>query len=117
METVSVVDPLTDPNTAVIVLLPVATLVARPWALMLATEGEDEVQRTDPVTSWVLESLKVPVAVNCSVVPTAMLGLAGVTASETSVAAVTVRDAVPLTEPDVAVIVVVPVPTPAASPV
>ena len=63
-----------------------------------------------------LESLNVPVAANCLVVPTAMLELAGVTAIDTSVAAVTVSEAVPLTDPDVAVIVVVPPVTPAASP-
>lgn len=50
------------------------------------------------------------------VVPTAMLEPAGVTAIETRVAAVTVREAVPLTEPEVAVTVTVPVPTPVASP-
>ncbi len=66
--------------------------------------------------SSVDESLKVPVAVNCLVVPTAMLEPAGVTTIETRVAAVTVRDAVPLTEPEAAVIVTVPVPTPVASP-
>jgi len=85
--------------------------------LMVAAAAEDEVQKTVPVTSCVLESLKVPMAVNCLVVPTAMLELDGLTAIETSVAAVTVSDAVPLTDPDVAVIVAVPVPTAARSPV
>jgi hypothetical protein len=116
VETVSVVEPLTDPKAAVMVLFPVATLVARPRALIVATADEDELQSTDAVRSCVLESLNVPVAVNCFVVPTAMLPLAGVTTIETSVAAVTVSDAVPLTDPEVAVIVAVPVPTPAASP-
>lgn len=45
-----------------------------------------------------------------------MLGVAGVTLIETSVAVVTVSDAVPLTEPEVAVIVAVPPPTPLARP-
>lgn len=45
-----------------------------------------------------------------------MLGVAGVTLMETSVAVVTVSDAVPLTEPEVAVIVAVPPPTPLARP-
>jgi hypothetical protein len=45
-----------------------------------------------------------------------MLELAGATAIETSVAEVTVSDAVPLTPPELAVIVDVPVPTPVASP-
>jgi hypothetical protein len=83
---------------------------------MPATAAEDEVQSTDALMSWVLESLNVPVAANCLVVPTAMLEFAGVTAIETSVAAVTVSDAVPLTDPDVAVIVVVPLTTPVALP-
>jgi hypothetical protein len=51
------------------------------------------------------------------VVPTAMLEFAGVTATETRVAAVTVSDAVPLTEPEVALIVAVPAPVVWANPV
>ena len=50
------------------------------------------------------------------VVPTAMLELAGVTAIDTNVAPLTVSDAVPLTEPDAAVMVAVPVPTPDTNP-
>lgn len=83
---------------------------------MAATAGEEEVQSTEAVTSCVLESLKVPVAANCFVVPTAILEFAGVTLIETRVAAVTVSEAVPLTDPEAAVIVVVPVATPAATP-
>lgn len=116
VDTVSVVDPLTVPDTALMVVLPVATLLATPCALMPATAPEDELQRTDVLMSCVLESLKVPVAANCLVVPTAMLEFAGVTAIETSVAAVTVSEAVPLTDPDVAVIVVEPAATPVALP-
>lgn len=99
-----------------IVVLPVATLEASPCALIVAAAGVEEVQTTTPVMSWVEESLNVPVAVNCFVVSTAMLELAGVTAMETRVAAETVSDDVPLTDPDVAVIVAVPVPTPVATP-
>ena len=84
--------------------------------MIVVTAAEDEVQSTDSVRSCTLESLNVPVAVNCFVVPTPMLPLAGVTTIETSVAAVTVSEAVPLTDPEVAVMVAVPVPTPAASP-
>lgn len=61
-------------------------------------------------------SLKVPVAVNCFVVPMAMLGLAGVTAIETRLAPVTVSEVVPLTEPEAAVIVAVPGPVLVARP-
>ena len=98
-------------------MLPVATLLARPWPLMPAAAAFDELQTTELVMSCVLESLKVPIAVNCFVVPTAMLDPAGVTASETSVALVTVNDAVPLTDPQAAVMVAVPVPVLVAKPV
>ncbi len=47
-------------------------------------------------------------AVNCSVVPALIEGLAGVTAIDTKVAAVTVSAVEPLIEPEVAVIVVLP---------
>ncbi len=117
VETVSPADPETAPNVAVMVVLPVAALLAKPWPLMPAAAALDELQTTEPLMSCVLESLNVPVAVNCFVVPTAMLDPAGVTASETSVAPVTVSDAVPLTDPSVAVIVVVPVPVLVAKPV
>jgi len=116
VDTVSVVEPLTAPDAAVMVALPFATLVARPWLLIVATDADEDVQRTEVLMSCVLESLNVPVAANCLVVPTAMLELAGVTLIETSVAAVTIRDAVPLTDPDVAVMVVVPSLKPAATP-
>jgi hypothetical protein len=105
------------PNAALIVVIPLATLAARPEALIVAAAGVDEVQTTDGEMSCVLLSLKVPVAVNCLVVLVGIVEFAGVTAMETKVAAVTVRDAVPLTDPDVAVTVVVPVPTLVASPV
>ena len=83
---------------------------------MAATVGLEELHSAEAVTSCVLLSLKVPVAVNCRVVPIAMLAFAGVTAMETRLAPVTVRDAVPLTEPEAAVIVTGPVPTAAAIP-
>lgn len=117
METVKPVDPVMKPTVPVTVVLPVATLLARPWTLMVAAAPLEELQRAEPVTSCVVESLNVPVAVNCLVVPTAMLELAGVTASETNVAPVTVRDAVPLTDPEVAVMVAVPVAVLVANPV
>jgi len=58
----------------------------------------------------------VPVAVNCWVVPTARLGLAGVTAIDCKVATVTVRVVVPETLPRVAVMIEVPAATPVARP-
>ncbi len=110
-------DPLIVPKAALIVVLPLATLDARPEALMVAAAGVEEVQTTDAEMSCVLLSLKAPMAVNCFVELVGIVEFAGVTAMDTKVAAVTVKDAVPLTNPDVAVIVVVPVPTLVASPV
>ena len=83
---------------------------------MVATAGLEELQSTVVVMSCVLLSSNVPVAVNCRMVSTLMLELGGVTAIETRVAAVTVKDAVPLTAPEVAVMVAEPVPVLVASP-
>ena len=53
---------------------------------------------------------------NCCVVPLAMEGVAGVTAMDTRVAAVTVRLVAPVMLPRVALMVVVPALTPEARP-
>jgi hypothetical protein len=50
----------------------------------------------------VVLSLYVPVAANCCVVPFVMEELAGVTATETRVGAVTVKVVEPVIDPDVA---------------
>ena len=83
--TVRAVVPETAPDEAEIVVVPVATDVARPVALIVATTVLDDVQLTDVEISCVLLSEKVPLAVNCWVIPVAMAGFAGVTAMETSV--------------------------------
>jgi len=54
--------------------------------------------------------------VNCCLVPLAMLGLAGVTLTDTSAAAVTVKVADPETLPDAAVIFAFPVAAEVARP-
>jgi hypothetical protein len=76
----------------------------------------EEVHSTESETSCVLLSLNVPVAVNCFVVPAAVVELAGVIAMDTRLAPVTVNDVLPFTEPLLAVIVVLPVPAPVANP-
>jgi hypothetical protein len=114
--TVRPVEPLIVPKAAAMVVLPVATLVATPVLAIVAAAGLEELQTTDPEISCVLLSLKDPVAVNCLVVPVAIVEFAGVTVIDTRVALVTVRDAVPVTDPDAAVIVVVPVPKLVANP-
>jgi hypothetical protein len=95
---------------------PAATPVARPVPEIVATDVFEELQVTELVMTPVLESEYVPVAVNCCVAAIAIAGFAGVTAIDVSVAAVTVRIVEPVTVPDVARIVDVPVPTPFARP-
>lgn len=79
--TVKSVAPEMSPDVAVMVVIPVEIpVVAIPAALMEALAGTDEVQTTDVVKSCVVLSVYVPMAVNCWVVPAAMLGVTGVTA-------------------------------------
>ena len=77
-------------QVALIVVVPVASEVTsslEPAVLLIvATDCDDELQLTKVVSTCVVLSENVPVAVNCSVVPGAMLGFAGVTAIERSVA-------------------------------
>ena len=82
--TVSPVEPLIAPEVAEMVALPVPAPVARPLLLIVATALFEEPQVTELVKFCVLPSLKVPVAVNCWVVPLAIELFAGVTAIETS---------------------------------
>ena len=77
--TVSIASPVTPPRLAVMEEVPVARALARPVVEMVATEGVADAQVTWLVRFSVELSEKVPVAVNCSAAPTAMLGLAGVT--------------------------------------
>ena len=95
--TVSVVDPLTDPNVAVIVVFPNPVLVAKPVLLIVATPVFVELQLTDAVRNCVLPSLYVPMAVSCCVSPSVfdkIVGLAGVSCSDTSVGDVTLLPSV-----------------------
>jgi hypothetical protein len=114
--TVNVVDPDVLPNVAVIVVEPAAfevasPLVMEPTALLIdATPTADEFQVASAVISCVVLSENVPVAVNCCVVPSAMLGLVGVIAMDTSVAVVTVTVVDPDVPPELAVIFALPEP-------
>ena len=114
--TVSVVVPLISPTEAVMVVLPVAALCAKPFKSTVATAVTLELQIAVLVRFWVVESVYVPVAVNCWSSRRAMDGSAGVMAIEASTAAVTVRVVEPEIEPEVAVIFVVPVARLLASP-
>ena len=67
--TVSTVEPVTAPSVALIVLVPAATPVASPPAVIVATAVVADAHVTWLVRFCVLLSLNVPVAVNCCVVP------------------------------------------------
>lgn len=108
VETVRLVDCATEPDEACMVVAPVAMLLTKPLALMIATLGLDDFHSTNWVMSCVLLSLNLPVAVNCLFASIGMVELVGAMASETKVALVTVTDAVPLIAPEVAVTVDVP---------
>jgi hypothetical protein len=80
--TVNVVVPEMFLNFAVIVVEPAPAPLASPAVLIVALVVSEDDQITCAVKSWVLLSENVPVAVNCCVVPFAMLGLVGVTLIE-----------------------------------
>jgi hypothetical protein len=110
--TVRSVVPVAPPHVAATVVVPVASDVTRPLEpavlLICATDGDEELQDADVVKSWIELSKNVPVAVNCFVDPTVMMGSAGVTEMDAIVADVTVRVVEPETLPAAAVIVVWP---------
>jgi hypothetical protein len=85
--TVNVVLPDTEPLVAVMVVEPAATAEASPAALIVATAVLEDAHVTCVVMFCVVLSEYVPVAVNCCVAPAWMLGFAGVTAIDVSVAA------------------------------
>ncbi len=82
-------------------VVPAERAVARPEESMVATVVSELTQVAVEVKSAVLESLKVPVAVNCWVCPSSIETLVGVTAMEVKVGGgvVTCRLAEPLVIP------------------
>jgi hypothetical protein len=113
--TVSTVLPLTMPEVAEMVVVPTATVVARPPAAIVAAAGFVDAQVTVAVRFCVEPSEYVPVAVNCWVSPAATLGVAGVTVMDDSVGS-TVSVALPVTPLSVAEMAVVPAATVVARP-
>jgi hypothetical protein len=90
--------------------------VANPAVLIVATVTAEELHVAVLVRFCVVPSLKVPVAVNCCVPPFGADGFAGVTAMDTTVAGVTVSVVLPLMLPELAWMVVEPVPIEVANP-
>jgi hypothetical protein len=88
--TVSAVEPVMDPDVAVIVAEPVPPPAASPELSIVAIPVLEELQSTEPVRSCVLPSVYVPVAANCCLVPSATDALGGVTAILSSAAGPTV---------------------------
>jgi len=80
--TVKVIMPVEIPELAWIVVAPAASAVANPEALIVATVVSEELQVTEPVTSWEDPSASVAFAVNCCVFPATTVGLLGATAIE-----------------------------------
>jgi hypothetical protein len=114
--TVSFVEAFALPDAALMVVLPAASAAADPPALIVATVVAEEVHVTELVTSCMLPSVKVPLAVNCSICPVAIEGFAGVMANETSAAGLTVTLADPVMLPEVAVTIALPTLAASASP-
>ena len=117
--TVSVVVPVIPLSEAFMVVEPAATPVAKPLELIVAAAPLEVVQVAVEVTFADEPLLYVAVAVNCSVVPAAMLGFPGDTAIDVRLgvaAACTVRVAVPLMPFTAALTVVEPAATAEAIP-
>jgi hypothetical protein len=114
--TESTVNPVIEPETALMVALPIPVPVANPLLSMVATPGAEEVQPTELVRSCVLPSENVPVAVNCWFVPSGMEAPDGATAIDTNTGAVTVSAAEALIAPRLAAMLVVPCARLVASP-
>ena len=118
--TLIVVLPLIVPAVATIWVEPVPVLDTNPAVfarlLIVATVVAFELHCTVLVTSCVLPSVKVPVAVNCWVTPNGMLATAGVIANETNTAGVILKVVDPVTFPEVAVTPVLPTARLVASP-
>ena len=104
------------PNAAVMFAFPAATAVTSPALFTVATEGVSESHVACVVTFCVVLSVKVAVAVICSVWCCTSVWLVAVTATEVTVAAVTMTVVFPETPMLVAVMIVLPSATDVATP-
>ena len=93
--TVTVVVPDTPAKVALIVALPAALPVTRPWLgavlLTATTDGAEETQVTNAVRFWVVPSEKSPVAMSCRLVLLAIEIFGGVIVIALSTTDVTVK--------------------------
>ena len=114
--TVNNVDPDTPPKVAPMFAVPEATAVTRPTAPTVATAVLSDSQVASRFRTCVLESLNVPVAVNCNCVAGAMVRPEGETDIDVIVAFVTSSTVEPGIVPRVAVTVELPGVRPWATP-
>ena len=113
---VNEVEPETTPNVAVTLTVPGDTPDATPLPDTLAMVASEELQLTRKVTSRVLPSLNVPVALSCSRVPCAMLPEAGTIVIEVRLDAFTLSVVLALKPLNVPLILVDPTLLPLAKP-
>lgn len=106
--TIKVVEAVTEPEAAPIVVLPCASAAASPEEPIVAAAVFEELHATALVISRVVPSVRVPVAANCLLRPAATDGFAGAIVSDTNRGAVTERVAEPLIEPALADTVALP---------
>ncbi len=105
--TVRVVVPVTEPFTALIEAIPAARDLTRPEPTV-ATPAFEELHVHLFVIFCVLPLSYVPVADNCTLVPSAICGSAGPMVMETSAGAATVKAVEAVAASKLAVIVAVP---------
>jgi len=91
-----VLDPLTLPRPALIVVVPGPPPVASPQELTLASDGELELQVAVKVTACEVPSLNCPVAVYCTPVAGAITKFCGATSMLSNSAPVTCSAAAPV---------------------
>ena len=119
-ETVSDALPTMLPDVALTVVVCVAVMlleaVNRPLLSIVPAFVFDDFQVTESVISWVTPPVVVAVAVYCCVAPALILVLEGVTVIFEIFAKVTVTEVEPVTVPEVAVIVALPVLAPVTNP-
>src|SRR6266849_7424710 len=103
------VEPYTLPDVvsmyADMYVAPAPMAVTSPVLPAVTTVVSLELQVTELVTSCVLPSVYVPVALNCWAVPLTIDAFAGFIATEDTTAGVTVNAPMPATLPEVAVMV------------
>lgn len=101
---------------AVTVVLPAPPLLAIPFDVIVANSGEDNVHRTQGVTSLVVPSLKLAMALNFVEPPSSRAAAEGETTIDVVFAPVTVSWAVPTRPSSKATMVEFPGASPLASP-